>query len=313
MPQPRNTDTELEQMNVARAALYEWVFGQLNSEERQWLMDQLNHLALVDDFEKDADAKRRLDITFGLIPRRLGKVAFFMDTAGRNQASQIYPNWQPWRWQLDEAARILLLASCGNGSDRTKQIARLLRHADVSEQLAIFRGLPLYPDDNTLSNAIGEGLRSNMSIVFTAIAHNNPTPANTFDEHRFNHMVLKALFIDVPLHPIVGLSERNNAELTRMLLDYASERNAANRVVSWELWRLVASFASADMLEPYKPILSRVATSRDALLSQQGLALALSSATEKSPREWIIANSQLPIKLNSDLSWDSLLLESTGT
>lgn len=313
MPQPTQSETDFEHISAARATLYECVFAQLSASNRQWLMDQLNQLALVEDFDTDTDAKRQLDIAFGLIPRKIGKENFSFDSNGRAQAMQLTLQWQPWTWRLDEAARILLLATCGTRLTRTSQIKRLLRHADASEQLAIFRGLPLYPVDELLMDAIGEGLRSNMSSVFTAIAHNNPFPAKAFDEHRFNHMVLKALFIDVPLHPIVGLMERNNAELTRMLLDYASERTAAGRVVSWELWRLVAPYATAEKLEPFKPILLQATTDRDALLGQQGLALALSDISNKTPREWILANSQFPITFRSDLSWNTLLLESNGT
>ena len=57
-------------------------------------------------------------------------------------------------------------------------------------------------------------------------------------------MVLKALFVETTLAPIVGLDERANPELARILRDYAHERWAAGRPVSPELWRCVGPFAT---------------------------------------------------------------------
>ena len=59
-----------------------------------------------------------------------------------------------------------------------------------------------------------------------------PILGHYFDEHRWNHMVLKALFNGAALAPIQGLDERANPELAAMLRDYAHERWAADRAVS---------------------------------------------------------------------------------
>ena len=55
-------------------------------------------------------------------------------------------------------------------------------------------------------------------------------------------MVLKALFVGSPLHPIYGLKRRNNQQLSQMLINYARERLAAKRKVNPELWQLIAPF-----------------------------------------------------------------------
>ena len=52
-------------------------------------------------------------------------------------------------------------------------------------------------------------------------------------------MVLKALFIGRPLHLIQGLDLRANRDLAKMLINYAHERQSANRPVPAELWQLV--------------------------------------------------------------------------
>jgi len=120
----------------------------------------------------------------------------------------------------------------------------------VAEMIALYRGLPLYPEPSSLSFEVGEGLRSNIRAVFEAIAHNNPYPRDQFDQHRWNHMVLKALFVDSSLAPIIGLDQRANPELARILIDYARERWAAGRPVTEELWRPVRPFADHPDIRP---------------------------------------------------------------
>ena len=75
-----------------------------------------------------------------------------------------------------------------------------------------------------------------------------PIRADYFSEHRWNHMVLKALFIGSTLAPIQGLDERANPDLAQILFDYAHERWAAERTVTPELWRASARLPSAPML-----------------------------------------------------------------
>jgi len=295
-----------------RTELHRWVFSQLENDNSEWFADQLSQLAQVTDLANDTSARRQFDIAFGLIPRRIGKHALQLNADEQTYAHSLLPHWQPWTWQLDEAARILLILTAGNRSSQTTRIQSLLRHADLSEQLAIFKGLSLYPVDNILIEVVGDGLRTNMSDVFEAIAHNNPFPAKEFDEHRFNHMVLKALFIESPLHPIVGWEERNNPELTRMLLDYASERVAAQRTVDWELWQMAAQNADEDMLYPFIPILSVAPENVLDRLSQEGLLLALSTCTGVTPQQWIDENLSELTTIDNTISWENLLLKSKG-
>ena len=104
-----------------------------------------------------------------------------------------------------------------------------------------------------------EGIRTNMTSVFNAVALDNPYPANYLDDLAWNQMVLKALFVGSPLHRIYGLERRNNQKLSQMLVDYASERLAANRTVNSELWELAMPF-QAEAVAKLKSI-STVASS----------------------------------------------------
>ena len=114
-----------------------------------------------------------------------------------------------------------------------------------------------------------------MRAVFEAVAHRNPYPSEQFAENRWNHMVLKALFVGSTLHPIQGLDERANPPLARMLCDYAHERWAAGRPVSPELWRCVGPHADAEALAD----LQRVLATGDAS-ERKAAALALAACPD---------------------------------
>jgi hypothetical protein len=135
------------------------------------------------------------------------------------------------------------------------RLQELLRVGEIGEHIALLRGLPLYPAPALLVPLAGEGVRSAVLPVFEAVAHNNPYPAAHFPEAMWNQMVVKALFIESRLAPIHGLDERRNADLARMLVDYARERWAARRGVSPELWRCVGPYADGyfnDLLKPFR-------------------------------------------------------------
>jgi hypothetical protein len=116
-------------------------------------------------------------------------------------------------------------------------------------------------------------------------------------------MVLKALFVGTTLLPIDGLERRANRELALMLRDYAHERWAAGRPVSFELWRCVGRFAGSEGLVDLK----RVLTSGDEV-EQQAAALAL--ADSRSERATELLDAQAPELVgrirSGELSWQNL-------
>ncbi len=191
-------------------------------------------------------AERELHIVLGLAPRRLGKADLALTAADQAAAEAAHPGWRPQGWSVDGAARVAALLAYRGRRPFAETFKDLRRTSDVAEMIALYRGLPLYPEPERLDFEVGEGLRSNIVAVFEAIAHDNPYPRDRFDEHRWNHMVLKALFVDSRLAPIVGLDERANPELARILRDFAHERWAAGRQVPAELWRCVGPFAGED-------------------------------------------------------------------
>ena len=226
-------------MSAAATLLERWLEDRLSAERWAWFDERLGALAR-------ANSDRERDLLLGLVPRRLGRTELALDAGDLADADAARPGWDPSEWTVETAARTLVLCRLAerdpNGFGEV--FRDLSRGADLAESLTLLRAVPLLPGSPALDVQVAEGLRTNMRAVFEAIAHRNPVPRERFDENRWNHMVLKALFIDSTLAPIQGLDERANAELARILGDYAHERWAAGRPVTPELWRPVGPFAT---------------------------------------------------------------------
>lgn len=276
-----------------------WLRRQLPDPAWQWLEAQLAKLA-----EDPSD--RNLQIALGMVPRRLGKDDLALSQDDLAAAERARPGWDPRGWSVDEAARILILVEAGGrGESFAKRFTELCQTADVGEAIALYRGLPLYPDPELLEAQAAEGVRTNMRAVFEAVAHRNPFPRERFDENRWNQMVLKALFIGSTMQPIQGLDERANPALAKTLCDYAHERWAAGRPISPELWRCVGPFAEGAALAD----LRRAAESPDAP-SRKAAALALAACPAPEAKASLATLGELATAIESGgLSWDSLAQE----
>ena len=279
-----------------RELLQRWLERQLPDPAATWLRGQLDALG---GEVRDRD----LYLALGLVPRRLGKADLELGDRDLEDAGQARAGWDPRGWSVDQAARILILLHAGGGGERFAQrFVQLCRTADVAEAIAFYRGLPLYPDPRMLEAQAAEGTRTNMRAVFEAVAHRNPYAKEQFAENRWNHMVLKALFVGSTLHPIQGLDERTNPTLARMLCDYAHERWAAGRPVSPELWRCVGPHADDEALTDLQRVLaSGSATERKAA------ALALAACPGPKARELLASAPQLDTAIErGEQSWARL-------
>lgn len=270
--------------------------SRLPQDQYLWLHERL-------DLLHSEDSLRNVHISFGLIPRRLGKQDLNASEAESGQANAIVPGWSLSGWSIDMCARILLLSSIASRSNHPfgQLFKSMCQTADLGESIALYKGTVLFPQSEELDKQIGEGLRTSIGAVFEAIAHDNPYPAAHFSELRWNHMVLKALFVDSTLHPIQGLDQRANPELARILCDYAHERWAAHRAVTPELWRCVGPFASADMIDDLQRALDGDA------LERQGAALALAACPDPQASERLSAYPELVQAMeNGSLTWDTV-------
>lgn len=224
--------------------LRRWLAQNITTESLTWLEQKQELIA--------SGASARVFFTaFSAVPRYVGKKAIELTSEDLQAASTIRTGWYPAVWSVDQVARTLLglnlssslTLSQDDAEKYIKTLEQLFTTADVGELVALYQALPLLPYPEKLKARAAEGVRSNMTAVFNAVALRNPYPAEYFDNLAWNQMVLKALFVGSPLHLIQGLDDRANPELAKMAIDYAHERFRAGRSVSPELWRLVGKFA----------------------------------------------------------------------
>jgi len=272
-----------------------WLRRQLPLDDFAWLEAQVERARGGSD--------RDLHIALGLAPRRLGKADLTLSDTDLADAAAARSGWDPRGWSVDQAARVLLLlAGGGDGHAFAARFRDLCRTADPAEAVAFYRGLPLYPAPELLEAQAGEGLRTNMRAVFEAVAHRSPFPRERFDQGRWNHMVLKALFVGSTLAPIQGLDEGANPELALILRDYAHERWAAGRPVSPELWRCLGPFAAELGLDD----LRRVVAEGDAV-ERQAAALALAACPGAEAAALLATMPDLAAGIATGaLTWDAL-------
>jgi hypothetical protein len=197
-------------------------------------------------------------LAFSTVSRRLGRADLALSAPELARAAEARAGWQPGGWNVAQAARALLLLTLPAPDPAAYRgtIDQLCEDGDLGELVAIYQTLPLLPHPDEHRARAAEGIRSNMNAVFEAVALRNPYPSESLDTGAWNQLVLKCLFVGSPLYLVYGLDGRVNAELARMLCDYAHERWAAHRPVSPELWRSVGPLADGPMLADLERVIA---------------------------------------------------------
>lgn len=136
-----------------------------------------------------------------------------------------------------DAARVLVLHAAGADPEA---LVRVYRQGTGAERRAVLHALPHLvagPDGLPL---IEDALRTNDTRLVAAAV--GPYAARHLDAHNWRHAVLKCLFTGVSVESVADLERRarGDAELARMLGDYATERTAAGRPVPGDLHRVLA-------------------------------------------------------------------------
>jgi len=179
---------------------------------------------------------------FASVPRRLGASSRECPPAPPELVAAARPHltWTDW-------VRVVMTCRALSGmpaGERAPVVLRLFEGGEIGEQESLLRTLALLPNPGDFVDTGLLGCRTNARRVFEAIACENPFPASHFPDLGFNQMVMKAIFIEVPVARIEGIAERRGAELVRMLEDYASERRAAGRPVPGDVDTLLGGQAS---------------------------------------------------------------------
>jgi hypothetical protein len=294
---------------TAEDLLYRWVSRQVNNEALDWLDKKRQKIS-------EGAAPFLFFTAFSAVPRYTNKNEIQPTVKELESASNVCNNWYPGNWTIDQAARTLLVLSLpSNDADKYLQILnQVFAAADVRELVALYQALSLLPHPERFRDRAAEGIRSNMTAVFNAVALNNPYPAEYLDNLAWNQMVLKALFVGSPLNLIQGIDERANPELARMLIDYAHERWAAGRDVSPELWRCVGKFANSEMLADLERVLAESYNKTDSngkgqkkLLERNAAALACADCTLPQAQDILARYPELQNDIRSGrLTWKNV-------
>lgn len=221
--------------------LLQWLDRRLDPGVSAWLRDQCAQI-------RAGAPERTLHLAFGLALRKAGNAGhapLSATPAEQADAFAVHPGWDLRDWTVDQAARVALLLALPESEASKRAVLALFQTADLGEHVALVRGLFLLPQAAALLHIGREAIRSNMGDVFFAITQRNPYASERFDDIAWNQMIVKCLFLDLPLRGVYGVDARANADLARMLTGLARERWAAGRPISPEAWRCVAPFAES--------------------------------------------------------------------
>lgn len=138
-------------------------------------------------------------------------------------------------WSPGDAGRALLVLAAPPAA-RAERCRQLYRTGDEGERISLVRALAVLVPDDTLRGLALEAGRTNSLALFAALGQHNPYPAAVYTEPELNQLVLKSLFMELPITTLPGLAGRMNPELSRMCADYVDERRAAGRTVPRDIW-----------------------------------------------------------------------------
>ena len=280
-----------------RAEILGWLEKKLNKEACQWLHSTAKKLAeSPEDWE--------LFTSFSAVPRHTGKQVLNFSEAELSSAESLRSHWKPTNWTAGDLGRAYLILSFADQGEEAflDKIEKIFLTSDMSEAVALYKGLPLYPYPEQFKDRAAEGVRSNMTNIFNAVAHHNPYPAEYLDEGAWNQIVLKALFVESSLYKIVGLDERANETLAKMLVEYAHERWSAGREVSPELWRPVGPFIDDVYLNDIQKVLNHPDK-----LQKQAALLAVMNSDYSGKEELLSSHENIVTEIKEeDINWDDI-------
>ncbi|WP_209332109.1 EboA domain-containing protein [Lunatimonas salinarum] len=289
-------NTPLDHSRIT-AYLLENLQQQTPSGATEWLQAQAVKIA-------GADKASPLFIAFGQASRYFPKEAFALTPEAAASAKKLRKDWRPETWDQLKAARAYLVLHL-NASDADwwmAQLSRLFETGDMYELEALYAALCILPHQGRLAQRASEGLRSNISTVFDAVALNNPFPSEQLNEMAWNQLVLKAIFLQRPLYQIIGSDSRNNANLADTLLDAVRERWSANRSVMPELWRYVGPFIDESNFYLIEKLFAQGST-----LELQAGMLALTVSNYPPAQELMGRHPEIRRQIESgEVTWDSV-------
>jgi hypothetical protein len=276
-------------------ALYRTIAHNVTEQALSWLQQQKEQL-------EENKSIQRFNLTFTAIPRHTGKQAVTFPAGEEALPATAYLFIQGYT--LDRLARVwwLLQLPATDKAVYVKAIEGLFDAADMNEQVALYGALPLLPWPEAWILRTAEGIRSNIGTVTDAIMLDNAYPAANLPEPAWNQLVMKAIFVEKPIHRIIGLDSRANRPLAAVLTDHAHERWAAGRKVNPLIWRLVSPFIDHTNFAD----IQRVWHSENNA-EHEAAALACAAATYAPARQLLEKDPQLKEEIeNKTITWDTV-------
>ncbi|MEX0995230.1 MAG: EboA family metabolite traffic protein [Balneolaceae bacterium] len=278
-------------------SISEWLENQLDKEAFRWIRSTVKQL-------KSGGEDWEFFSSFSAVPRHTGKAPLSLSEKEQQKAVQLRPGWTPSRWSVDQLGRTYIVLSIAERSkdEFLEKLEKAFISSDLGEAVALYQSLPVLPYPDELQARAAEGIRSNMTSVFNAVALQNPYPADYFDDGAWNQVVLKALFVGSPLYQIQGIDRRANKTLAHMLIEYAHERWSAGRPVSPELWRPVGPFIDKDSIDDIKKVLTHPEE-----INREAAMLALSQSTDDEARKLLNNHQELLAKVQEKgITWEDI-------
>jgi hypothetical protein len=180
--------------------------------------------------------RSELPVVFPGLPRKCGRAAV---GGGRQRLGPALVDLDAFR-RCDLAAAWLLIEAGATEAE----LLDLYAHGDIEERAMLLRSLHFLPVGAAVVRLFGEMQRTNVVLHLEAAIGDGDLFVRTigqpgFDRTAANKLLLKFAFLDLPLQRVFGAIDTANPELSRMLQDLATEREAAGRAVWRDTWRLI--------------------------------------------------------------------------
>lgn len=289
----------MEELNISAVTSYllRILTYESTEEAMTWLEEQKNRI-------QGDSSGLKLFTAFSQASRYFKKDLNQLSNADLGDADKLVAGFRPDKWNRLQTARTYLLLhfEAKDAAHFVKTLDRLLGSADMYEQEAIYAALPILPYQESLKLRAAEGLRTNITSVFDAIALNNPYPAKYLDEQAWNQMVIKAFFLQRPIYQMVDADRRANEALAKILIDYAHERWAAGREVMPELWRFMAPFLKEEQLKDLQKVIQEGTP-----LEKEAVLLACSQSELPSAQKILEAHPEIKESIDKgEITWDTI-------
>jgi hypothetical protein len=186
-----------------------------------------------------AKDRRELAVLFPQLPRTMSKAQL-----GGGIANVAGSRCDLDGWRKCDAAAALLLAE---SKAVDAELLDLYAHGDLEERAMLLRSLAALPITPATGALLLEVQRTNMVLHLEAACCDSDLLVRVrkaglpnFGKAETNRLLLKVAFLDLPLSRVFDGSSLANEELSRMLQDLATEREAAGRPVWRDTDRLLA-------------------------------------------------------------------------